>query len=1170
MDKNFNNINKSPNNNIIALKRASSQISSFISGYENDMRNNKTLNIDNKRDYLIKNKFFFSSSELGNITDILNKKELTMSENKLYDDINNIKIKDINKNKDIIKVNTKIFKNGSSRANSQMTYNNSKSNSKSKIHLNNININKNKNKLFNTLHKKVKENNIKNIKYNISNTQKKFFINEKFNFLIRKLNKIFLGKIFIMIKKRYKYKFDRFRKNSNFKKSYDKTNSKILNLSSKKQSKTKNKENKNNINSNIFKQTYNNKNIGEPIGINGLNRSPSKISVKDSDNYKINQHQTHIQHKQRSVNIKLNQNMTTNNFKIKKNKTYNDNKSKSKDKKNNQNNNILQKKMNNKKCNSYKKELKKNTNNNSKDKSYLKINNSDKELMKILASSNYNNIKQNEDIYYYNTEISTSLINKIYNMNNSGRICKVYENCLIEGNKYYQPKIGGSGPKYKNDNLIHPSPTKNIKSDLNSPFLKKNVSLKKTSPKKDDKRSLNFKVSNFNERYNIYDKNINYLKYETNPINNNNLCNLFNYEVTLKNIFYYWSDYSIKKKIMQKILNKNKIFELIKKSKNIIFKRLLKTINICIINKYFNKYKNIYYKGKILQHLKYFKHKVIKCINIPINQKNRYDIINNININNYINCSDLNKIMKKRSQSPVIISKLIMSSKGNENNNNLKEIKNIGNIFDNQNRNISDIKCNLKNYYNDDFIQFAQTDRIKENFNLNIPSKKTVNQKIISLNGLNINQKKNKNNINNTNLSSEHNKSEMNIKKNNLINQVNQLRMVFNLLEQHENENNNLYNCFHKWSYETNIYLRNNNKNLFWSFSGNNNSNIDVNSNKKEYNKYSVNTYKEKDVNNTCFGKKIFEIGKYTPVRGIKNFRSKTSQKMPNNPKVLDYNDLDDINKQLNFDIFNNKSSSSLMNIKYINKNDMNIVYHKKKLITPNLQSNYNNCFLEYNNSCMTNYDNFKSMNLTSMNFYKNDFIKSKYNLYNSNINISNNELNTSINSYYKDNYNIGNMMINPYKSYTYFQPKIIQEKKIDLKKINRIEEKEINFALYKRNTSYEKSPKINNININNSKNEQNNKIAENNKLIYKKGKNAFMNNISNKKICIYSYSNKSKEEKNKQKKISGNKKNKKEGNISANYGKCNCLESEFMKDKKKGNIKYNFSFSYFENKSSI
>ena len=107
-DKNSKYKNKSPNNNVIALKRSSSQINSFISRYENDIRNNKTINLDNKRDYLIKNKFFFSSYELGNITDILNKKDLTMNENKKSDE-NNIKIKDLNENKDIIKVNTKIL-----------------------------------------------------------------------------------------------------------------------------------------------------------------------------------------------------------------------------------------------------------------------------------------------------------------------------------------------------------------------------------------------------------------------------------------------------------------------------------------------------------------------------------------------------------------------------------------------------------------------------------------------------------------------------------------------------------------------------------------------------------------------------------------------------------------------------------------------------------------------------------------------------------------------------------------------------------------------------------------------------------------------------------------------------------------------------------------------------
>ena len=122
-DKNSKYKNKSPNNNVIALKRSSSQINSFISRYENDIRNNKTINLDNKRDYLIKNKFFFSSYELGNITDILNKKDLTMNENKKSDE-NNIKIKDLNENKDIIKVNTKIVKDSSSRGKSKLIYNN--------------------------------------------------------------------------------------------------------------------------------------------------------------------------------------------------------------------------------------------------------------------------------------------------------------------------------------------------------------------------------------------------------------------------------------------------------------------------------------------------------------------------------------------------------------------------------------------------------------------------------------------------------------------------------------------------------------------------------------------------------------------------------------------------------------------------------------------------------------------------------------------------------------------------------------------------------------------------------------------------------------------------------------------------------------------------------------
>ena len=44
---------------MLPLKRSSSLLGSFISRYENDIRNNKTINNNYKRDYLTKNKFFF-------------------------------------------------------------------------------------------------------------------------------------------------------------------------------------------------------------------------------------------------------------------------------------------------------------------------------------------------------------------------------------------------------------------------------------------------------------------------------------------------------------------------------------------------------------------------------------------------------------------------------------------------------------------------------------------------------------------------------------------------------------------------------------------------------------------------------------------------------------------------------------------------------------------------------------------------------------------------------------------------------------------------------------------------------------------------------------------------------------------------------------------------------
>ena len=404
-----------------------------------------------------------------------------MSENKYFGETKNIKN---DKNKNIIKVNTKNVKENSPRGCNKLLHSNSKSNSKSKINLNKTA--NNKSKLFNTkLHKKIENNNIKNIKYNISLTQKKFFINEKFIFFIRKIIKIFLSKIFIIFKKKYKYTNERFKK-SNLKSSYDKNKSKLLKISTnKKLSKPKNKgkEIKNNIrytnnnNNNIKKQSHKNEKPEDILGNIGLSRPPSQLSIKDLNNNIINQ--SHIQKKQKSVKIKLSQN--ANNLKIKINKTnikkpLNKTKFNSKDKKNKQNKNtISQQKIKEKKCYSYKKDSKKDNVIQIKE-NRLYINNGNKELSSIISKDNNNikNIKQKEDILYYNTEVNSNIINTI---NNSGPKCKVYENCLNEGNKKYHPKIGGNSPKNeKEDLLYHNSPISN--KNMNTPFYKKIYHLK--------------------------------------------------------------------------------------------------------------------------------------------------------------------------------------------------------------------------------------------------------------------------------------------------------------------------------------------------------------------------------------------------------------------------------------------------------------------------------------------------------------------------------------------------------------------------------------------------------------------------------------------------------------------------------------------------------------------
>ena len=1021
--------------------------------------------MDNKNSHFSKKHHFFSSLDLGNTNNLLNKKELTKDANKYVKNNDNIEhnISD-NKNNSLIKVKIKMSKEKSPKRND--IYNDI--NSKTRIDLSNAN----KNKLLNMkLNQNLKEKDGNNFK----KMQKKFFINEKLKFFIKKIKNLFLSKIFGLIKIKYKcenkiYKSHSFLKNFKSKKNYK------LNLSSKEKSKPKKKEKRyNNItnsnNYNIFNKSHKYKIPSGKLRNIGLKRPPSQIFKKDLEhNINLANH-SNIEQKQRSVKTKTKKYSILNNSKSKKNKSLN--------KKNNNrsldninikynfklNNYNIHNKLNMKNYPNLKKEIK-NNDIKLKDNNHFIINSKEEELNKSLNDNNIidKNINRNEVIQYYNTE-------KISNpINNPPHIYKVYENALFEGNIFFDSNFENpqNNKKVTKTRIYPSSPERNNINNINCLFLKKNISSKKASPnntnKKNEKCNLNIKVNNFNNVYKIDQKHLYFPRYETSPINKN-LFNLFNINIKIKNVFDFWKYFAEKKIIIYRFLKRIKIFKIIKKSQSIILKKIIRLLNNCILSNYFKKYKDIYYKKKIINNIINFKNKTIKCINIPLIENNGHDIINNININNYINYADYNKLMKKRAQSQINISKLGIFEKESKNNYNYKEMKYNGNIFNENNnyRNNINYSYNLHNYYEDNYTSYSRTDRLYYDNNLNLDNNliQTIKEKnIMDINNLNINRQNiilNRNNTNNYNYNYNYNYINNNIFNNNeqsdiipkkitIVDQVNQLRMVFNLLDQHKkNKKNILHEYFEKWLYEAKINTTLNSKSLFWSFSGGDiihnikdeNSNLD---------KYSLSTYKEeKSLNNNSPKKSKLEIGKYTPVRGIKNFICKTNQKVDNNQRQFNYNydENNDINKEMNYNynIFIN-NYQSLMNNNNINKNDTNIIYHKKKLCTPNNLC-HNNCFLENNNnnnnSYLMNIGDYKPMNITNYNFYKNETIKNKNNY--SNINLRNNE----INSFYNDINNNGFLYISPYKSCTQIKSNIIQEKQV-----NRIEEKEINFALSK------------------------------------------------------------------------------------------------------------------------
>ena len=770
-----------------------------------------------------------------------------------------------------------MWKNNSSRLNNEIFSNNIISKFRDKI----FDSNNMKSLLDESIKKSNrKKYNAKNIKYNISSKQNKFFLTQKIDFFIKKVKKLIYRKIFELIKSKYNSKNNLFKKGKN---SF-KTNNKIKERkteSFKKNIKTKIKENFNDIKKTKMKNNnplflYNN------LGLNILGTQPSKESI-------IKKYESSV--RKRKIN--------RNNFIINSDKKY------------------ITKTKNNKIAVISK---------NSKDAKGKKINNFEKN---VLAQKNINkrfdgkieikpnpkldksNVIQNEHkgrIKYYNTEIFSKIVNTNYSKDKIEQIEKMLLKRNFEKNKNIKVK------KSSNDIIFG-----------------------------DDKNSEN--IQNLEND-------------ETITINNNKF---------IKNSFFYWKSSVIKQKIVDSLFYKAKFDKIMNKINNIIIGKIKKVINICVLFKYFQKYKDKYFRWKIIKNLK--KTKTKKSKTISKKETNKFGIINNININNYI-YSDYNKFIKQKYKSPVFVSKLIYPK--NQKENLFKEIKDFDkeiNIFGEKNQNIN-------NYNN--YIFLNQTDRSFNKINRNLFLENCSKEDLMFVKSINING-------NDKNLKSK-------FVSNNIINQINQLRMVINLIEKHRRQKMSLLENFHKWALITKLDIRKNSPELYKSFS-NNKRNI--------YERYSMNRYNKK-ITNVAFSSKKSDkkedSDNYTPVKEIKNFRSITTGKIP-------YYDYCKSSNMINSKANTNKVNININSFKLIETNNNinnNYIYHKKKVNISNI-SGINNCFLENNNIINKNI----SMNLTNTSYYCN-------------------------------------------KMFDLNKPKFIEEKKVSLKKLNRIEEREINFALYK------------------------------------------------------------------------------------------------------------------------
>ena len=706
---------------------------------------------------------------------------------------------------------------------------------------------------------------------------------------------------------------------------------------------------------------------------------------------------------------------------------------------------------------------------------------------------------------YNNTETFSNDINSIIKTKTNQSNSKVYENCLYSNNKNKN-----FGNKQKNEifNKINLNDNKIIKNNNNIP-IQKHVLLHK---KQRERITINKEFSNHKKgiKSNIITDISNKPKKKTySIISNSNYKRkiiFINENSNIYNYFQFWKDYINKRNILRKLKNVSKFLYLFNTySKIIVLKnsiqkfvkvrkkrQLYEYIRKIIFKKIVNIMKVIYKcKKNNMKEIKLFKNNNNYRNILTYFKREKGDIINNININNYINYDDY-KLHKRKTISPNLVSKISTFKSINSNQKNdfyNKPLSLTNSNSDKFLKNSRPYTCNnTNNTNNESFIEYNilkvdKNNKIKLNHELLLKKNSAYLKHGIIPN----NEQKTENGV--------------------IVDQINQLKMVFNLLERHnmnKKKSYSLINCFNKWKLNSLKKIRFSERKAIAHRISEKIINLKPITSSRIMNNY----YPIDDMSL----KRNLSLNKMTPkiinVINVQNFNENNNYNY--NFKYLPikdipiysrhsyaYNKINELNsnlnnirkKNINDNIINSNINNNKLNqtpfivLNDNNNNNPKIIYHKKKLGSTFLNNNYNLTANNIDNFANNNhFDNLyynldRQGNCDSSSLLQFELNQSQIlfpELTNRISNVKNNNIMNLGKTIFKDN---------SFKDLrTFISKEHHPERKFGFKKLNQIEEKEINFEniynkrIYHKKQHFEgkKEKYLNNIESNSFKKDEN------------------------------------------------------------------------------------------------